>query len=208
MARTESVVAVTEGSGKNFHTISTSIGGTTKEDQIVVLGEHYLATYVMNGTAIATTTSASHLFALEADGTNYIRIHRIYVAQSDDVPAAASLAQLQVYRTTTASTTGTALSPRPFDFADTNPFGGRAVSIPGAKGTEGNMLLQGRIYLATSAVAASPTFWEWPGNATATVKKPIIVGPAITDGIALKIVTGIASAALDYTVEFTVSSYL
>lgn len=205
----ESVVAV-EVSGetytKNLHTNQRTIGGTAKEDQVVVLGEHFLPSYSMNGTAIATTTSASHLFALEADGTNYIRVHRIYVAQSDDVPAAASLAQLQVFRTTTASLTGTALNPRPYDGADTNPYGGRAVSIPGTKATEGNMLLQGRIYLATSAVAAAPTFWEWKSNGL--YMKPIIVGPAVTDGIVLKIVTGIASAALDYTVEFSLSTYV
>jgi hypothetical protein len=198
-------VAVTEGSGKNFHTITTSIGGTAKEDQVVVIGEHYLPTYSMNGTAIATTTSASHLFALEADGTNYIRVHRIFVATSDDVPASAALAQLQVFRTTTASTTGTALNPRPFNGADTNPFAGRAVSIPGAKGTEGNMLLQGRVLFGTSATALKPDTWEWVARLD---QQPIIVGPATTDGIVLKIVTGIASAALDYTVEFTVSSFV
>lgn len=199
MARTTSVVAVTEGSGKNFNTFSTSWGGTAKEDQVVVQGIGVYPKYFMNGTAIATTTSASHLFALEGDGTNYMHVTRIYVAQSDDVPAAASLAQLQVFRTTTASTTGTALSPRPADGNDTNPWGGRAVSLPGGKGTEGNMLLQGRIYLATSAVAAAPTFWEWNAR---TSDKAIIIGNATTDGLVLKIVTGIASAALDYTVEF------
>lgn len=206
MARAESVVGVDEGTSKYFHTIATSIGGTTKEDQVVVLGEHYLPSYSMNGTAITTATSASHLFALEADGTNYLRIHRIFVAQSDDVPASASLAQLQVFRTTTASLTGTALAPKPYDGADTNPYAGRAVSLPGTKGTEGNLLLQGRIYLATSALAAAPTSWEWESRPLGM--KPIIVGPAVTDGIVLKIVTGIASAALDYTVEFTVSTYI
>lgn len=190
---------------KYLHTDQRTISSTAKESQFVLPEEHVVASYSMNGTAVTTATSASHLFALEADGTNYIRIRRIFVAQSDDVPAAASLAQLQVFRTTTASLTGTALNPRPYDTANTNPFGGRAVSLPGTKGTEGNMLLQGRIYLPTSAVAAAPTFWEWVARPDL---KPIVVGPATTDGIVLKIVTGIASAALDYTVEFSVTAYL
>lgn len=205
MSRAESVIGITEGSGKNQHTITTTWGGTAKEDQVVVLGTGHLPTYSMNGTAISTATSASHLFALEGDGTNYIHVTRIFVAGSDDVPAAAALVQLQVFRTTTASTTGTALNPRPYDGADTNPWGGRAVSLPGGKGTEGNMLLQGRIGLGTTATAHPPT-WEWIERKTPS--KAIIVGPAVTDGICLKIVTGIASAALDYTVEFTVSSFV
>src|SRR5687768_778861 len=203
MARTEGVVAVTEGSGKNFHTISTSFGGTTKEDQVIQQSAlHYLPKYFANGTAISTATSASHLFALEADGTNYLLVTRIFIAQSDDVPAAASLAQLQIFRTTTASLTGTALNARPASLADTTPYAGRCVSLPGTKGTEGDMLMQGRIYLPTSAVADDPHTWEWkmgPGEA------PIVVGAAVTAGIVGKIVTGIASAALDYTVEFYVS---
>ena len=184
---------------------SRTIDGTARESQFVLPMEHVVPTYAMNGTAVTVATSASHLFALEADGTNYIRVRRIFVAQSDDVPAAASLLQLQVFRTTTASLTGTALNPRPFDGADTNPFGGRAVSLPGTKGTEGNMLLQGRIYLPTSAVTANPTTWEWVARPD---QKPIIVGPAVTDGIVLKVVTGIASAAVDYTVEFSLTTFV
>lgn len=203
MARTESVIEYTPGSGGNLHSIDTSWGGTTKGDQVVAKGIGWLPKYAMNGTAISTATSASHLFALEADGTNYLHVTRIYVAQSDDVPASASLAQLQVFRTTTASLTGTALAPKPFDGADTNPYAGRAVSLPGTKGTEGDMLLQGRIALPTSATAASPTYWEWKAEAW---DKAIVVGTATTAGLVLKIVTGIASAALDYTVEFNVST--
>jgi hypothetical protein len=203
MSRAESTVAVTEGSGKNFHTIATSIGGTTKEDQVVVTGEHYLATYSALAAGVSTATSASHLAVLEGDGTNYIRLHRIYISQVA-AAGAATLAQYQVFRTTTASTTGTALNPRPFDGADTNPYAGRAVTIPGAKGTEGNQLLHFRHWL-TNSIAAQPNAVEWVARPD---QKPIIVGPATTDGIALKIVTGIASGTVDITLEFSVSSFV
>lgn len=199
----ESVVAVTEGSGKNFHTNSKSIGGTTKEDQFVIPGEHPIATYTALAAGISTATSASHLITIEADGTNYIRIHRLWIQQ---VAAAgsATLAQLAWFRTTTASSGGSSITARPLDSTD-SAFGGVIRTIP-TKGTEGVQLYQWRMGLSNSApAAANPNVMEWTAR---TDQKPVIVGPATTDGLALKIITGIASGTVDITIEFTVTSYL
>lgn len=203
MSRAEGVIAVTEGAGKSWHTVSTTWSGTAKEDQVTVQGIGWAPKYSAVGSAISTATSASHLFAIEGDGTNYIHLTYFSVEQ---VAAAgsATLAQLQLFRTTTASTTGTALNPRPWDGADTNPWGGRAVSLPGGKGTEGNQLWQRRMALSNAAATtAAPNRIEWSAR---TTDKAIIVGPAVTDGIVLKIVTGIASATVDYYIEFFVTS--
>jgi hypothetical protein len=186
---------------KYLHSWSRSIGGTTKEDQTVIEGEPYLAAYIAQASTISTGTSADHLIALQADGTNYTRIKRIYVSQ---VVAAgsATLAQLQVIRTTTAGTGGTAVTARPLDAGDA-AYGGDIRTLPTAKGTEGVTLLVQRLYLTNSVTV--PNTWTWE---PAAGEKPIIIGTASTDGICLKIVTGIASGTVDIRVEFVVSSYL
>ena len=205
MARAESVVAVTEGSGKNFHTISNAYGGTTKEDQVVVLGLTNNAKYASIANSIATTTSAAHLSVLEADGTNYLEIKSVLIRQVVGATTY-TLAQFQGFRTTTASTTGTALAPKAFN--GTGTYAGRAVSIPGAKGTEGNQLLQGRLALLTTAQVAAttvqPNEWRWDARLE---DEPIIVGPATTDGFAIKIVTGITTSTVDIIIEFNVHAF-
>lgn len=186
---------------KYLQSWSRSIDGTTTEGQIVIEGEPFLAAYVAQASTISTGTSADHLIAIQADGTNYTRIKRIYVSQ---VVAAgsATLAQLQVIRTTTAGTGGSAITARPLDAGDA-AYAGDIRTLPTGKGTEGVTLLVQRLYLTNSVTV--PNTWTWtpePGE------KPIVIGTASTDGICLKIVTGIASGTVDIRVEFTVSSYL
>jgi hypothetical protein len=205
MARAESVVALTEGSGKNFHTISNSYGGTTKEDQVVVLGLAANPKYSGIANAVATTTSAAHLFAIEADGANYVEIKSVVITQVAGATTQ-TLAQFQGFRTTTASTTGTALAPKAFN--STGTYGGRCVSIPGAKGTEGNQLTQGRLQLQTTAQVAAttvnPNEWRWDARLE---DEPILFGPATTDGFVIKIVTGIATSTVDIVVEFITHAF-
>jgi hypothetical protein len=66
--------------------------------------------------------------------------------------------------------------------------------------------LQKRLWL-TNTIAAQPVSWEWQALLS-DARKPIIIGPATTDGICLKIVTGIATSTLDISVTFTVDSSL
>lgn len=184
-----------------LHSWSRTIEATSKEDQFVLRGEHVVATHSALASGISTATSASHLICIEADGTNYVRLHRIWVQQ---VAAAgsATLAQLQLFRTSTASSAGSSVTARQFDGAD-SAYAGAIRTIP-TKGTEGNQLLQARLWL-TNSIAANPNTWEWVARED---QKPIIFGTASTDGLALKIVTGIASATVDITLEFSTTTYL
>ena len=184
-----------------LHSWSRTIGGTAKEGQFVLPEEHVLATYSALAAGIATTTSAAHLICIEADGTNYIRLHRIWVQQVVGA-GSATLAQLALFRTTTASSAGSSVTARPYDGAD-SAFGGVIRTIP-TKGTEGVQLLQARLWL-TNTIAANPNTWEWVARPD---QKPLIIGPAVTDGVALKIITGIATSTVDITLEFTSTSYL
>lgn len=199
----DSVINITEGSGKAQHTWQRTISATNKEDTFVLLAEPANPTYGALAASVVTTTSASHLIFIQADGTNYTRIKRIYVEQ---VVAAttATLAQLQVIRTTTAGSGGTAVTARGFDSADT--YAGTIQTLPSTKGTEGNTLLQRRLWLL-STVNTQPFSWEWLAQES-DARKPIIIGPSSTDGICLKLVTGIAVGTLDIAITFTVDSVL
>src|SRR5438045_2134751 len=95
----------TDGSGKNIETVSRTRNATLYEDQMVVLGEPSAPTFTALATSIATTTGASHLIMLQADGTNYTRIKRIYVEQVVGATTV-TLAQLQILRVSTAGTGG------------------------------------------------------------------------------------------------------
>lgn len=188
---------------KNEHTISHSIGGTTKEDVVVVRGEAFRAAYSALVTASAVTPSAAHLLAIEADGTNYIYITHMEMDQVAMAGAATKM-QLAGFRTSTAGSGGTASTARPLDTA-TSAFGGLIRSI-GTKGTEGVQLLQARIDL----LATQPTtginrpLWVWDAD---ELTGPIKIGNAITDGFALKVITGIATATVDISIRFYTLSY-
>ena len=165
------------------------------------------ATYTLLASSIATTTSASHILQVMGDGTNYGRLHRLKVQQVT-LAGAEALAQLQIVRLETAGTGGSAVSARPFDLADTDPYGGGGMTLPSSKGTEGDVLLQERMLLIDSAiddVGGPYARWEWYANDFA---KPIVFGNGTADGLALKIVTGIATSTVDVTLEFSVTATL
>lgn len=186
---------------KYLDTWQRTVDGTAKEDQFVLPAEHAVASYSALGSAISLATSADHIMAIQADGTLYTRIRRIFIAQ---VAAAGSgtLGVIEVIRTTTAGTGGTAITPRPYDTGD-SAYGGDVRSLPTAKGTEGVVLARRRIWL-TNSIAAQPNSIEIVAR---TDMKPIIIQPATTNGICLKIVTGVASATADITVEFVTTTF-
>ena len=71
------------------------------------------------------------------------------------------------------------------------------------RGTEGNKRLQFR--LPVYAATGSSGFVEWRAD---DKSKPIIIGTATSNGICVKIQTGIATDTVDVEVEFTVSTHL
>lgn len=195
-----SSVRVTEGSGPYLHTWQRSISSVNREDQYVQLGEPALPTYVIGFEAV-TTTTAAHIVQIMSGASTYTRIHKIEV-YVNDWPASTSLLQLQVVRLTSAGTGGTTGTPSAFDTADT--ASATCMSLPTVKGTEGTGLMRLAVPMGTDVSAAQyTTSWEALDRG-----KPLIIPSGTTNGICLKVVTGIASSGVVAYVYFTETAWL
>lgn len=199
----ESTLGVTEASspGKFLHTWSRSIGSTTREETAVYMAAHPIATYTATAVGVRANTANSHLMFLQGDGTNYGRIHRITVNPANIIATASTLA-IQVLRTSTAGSSGTAVNARAFDAADTTPYAGTIQTLPSSKGSEGDVILFRRVQLAASNPLSLGFEWKEADQA-----KPIIFGNGTANGIAIKNLAA-ASVEMDVEVEFSVTSYL
>ena len=115
----ESFVNMTEGSGKKAHTFQRTIGANTIEDEVVLIGEQYLATYDVNTASAGTSTATanSHLIQICAGATLNVYVRRIQVFQLAAVTTAA-IDALELVRLSSAGTGGTAITPGPRDTTD------------------------------------------------------------------------------------------
>ena len=199
-----SAIAVSEGSGKNISTQSRTISALTRDEQIFLPGEPFQVTYTAIARDISIATSADHVLFVQADGTNICRLVRMTIAQST-LAGAVGTADFRLMRTTTAGSGGTTVNGRPFDDADTDPYGGTAQTLPTSKGTEGNQLLQRRLGLVATNPMDARNLVEWLAGPRS---KPILFGTATTKGLAVKIATGIATAKVDVELEFTVTTFV
>lgn len=197
----ESELAVTPGVGLNLRTDTKTISSTTRHQQVMLLGDVSSPTYTAIGIGLSAATSASHLMFIQGDGSNYTRIHRIAVKTRGT--GTAGVLDVRVLRTSTAGSGGSTVNGRPFDAADTDPYGGTIQTLPSSKGTEGNQLLEFDLpsFASTGSVGSA----EW----TQSIRgKPIIIGTSTANGICIKVQTGIASITVDIEVEFSVTAHL
>ena len=130
----ESVVQVTEGSGKLLHTFQRTIGANSVEDEVVLNGEQYLATYRIATAQTSVATASSHLLQIMAGATLnvYIRSIRVYQVA---MATAAAITVVALFRLTTAGTGGTVMAPQPLDTTDA-ASGSTSMTLPTVKGTE------------------------------------------------------------------------
>jgi hypothetical protein len=106
-------------------------------------------------------------------------------------------------RLTSAGTGGSAVTPSPYDTADT--YSGGAMTLPSSKGAEGANLLSVNVTSPTAGATLSGNQYVWePGIGS----KPIIFGPATSNGIAVKNILANAGGLVMVTIEFTTTSYL
>src|SRR3990167_5407115 len=144
---------------KFLHSNSRTISAVVREDQYILWGQNAYPTYTAIGSAVATTTSLSHLLFIQAGGTLYTRMLRAWVGGAGDYPTAATDAQVQILRTSTAGSGGGAVTVGAMDSADT--YAGTVQTLPSSKGTEGALLWQGRVPLPAAAPAVAPLpFYE------------------------------------------------
>lgn len=191
---------------KNLDTMARSIGGNTVQQQAVFLAEPIEQTYTFTAQNVATTTSASHLAFIQGDGTLYTRVNWFEIEQQT-MAGSAAIAEIRVYRTTTAGSGGGSISCYPVDGADTSPYGGVAMTLPSSKGTEGVLLYQCRLPLLAAVPTATgvTALRRWERH---PYEKPLIIAPATTNGLVWKIVTGIATSTVNITIGFTTTAYL
>jgi len=201
----ESIVNVTEGSGKKLHTFNRTIGANSVEDEVVLLGEPYLATYSVIASGVVFSTAGSHCLQIMAGGSLKVRVRRISVSQRVAATTAA-FALFQVTRLTTAGTGGGVVTPRPFD-SSAAAAGATAMTAPTVKGTEGVILLQRTMSLTQTVPvggAPFPPHWEWTQLPNET---PIIIPAGAANGLTISTVAGYPAASGDIVVELDESNF-
>lgn len=203
----ESIVQVTEGTGKKLRTNSRAIGANTTEEEYVLLGENGVASFTIapGGTA-STATANSHLMQIMSGATNKVRIRRIEIYQVAMATAAAMMT-LQIARLTTAGTGGTAVVPNPLDTVDA--VGATSMLLPTVKGTESQLMWTGAVYMMQTIAASAPALnpilvvdFDRPRS------KPLLIPAGTTNGIAIKNVTAIAAATVLIQVWFDETSFV
>ena len=191
----ENFVNVTEGSGKKLHTFNRTIGANDVHDEGVFLAEQYLASYgVSQTTAISTATANSHLLQIMAGASLKVRVRRIEIGLQT-LATSAALADIAIYRLTTAGTGGTAWTPAPLDPSDP-AAGATAMSLPTVKGTEAAQLYR-QAAPFTQTITATPAlinpFWVWEAGIR---QKPIVIAAGAANGIAVKMIPATAGATV------------
>jgi hypothetical protein len=205
----ESIVQVTEGSGKKLHTWNRTIGANSVEDEYVLLGENALATTVLNtihNATISTATANSHLLQIMAGASNKVRIRRIEMWQAV-MATAAAIMDLRMYRLTTAGTGGTVIGSSVLDPTD-GAAGFTAMSLPTVKGTEGAALMAGMPYMMQTLGASTPPInpvvvWDFDRLRS----KPLIISAGATNGIAIKNISAVAAGQVSFSVWIDESSF-
>jgi len=194
----ESFVQVTEGAGKKLHTNQRTIGANIVEDEVVVLGEPYLPTYVLHGALVGLPTADSHLLQIMAGSTLKVYITHI-VVQQDSLAASSTQTRLILTRLTTAGTGGTASTPLAMDPSDA-AAGATGMVLPTAKGTEGALILRGELGTTATAPIDTRNKWEW--KASDHGGKPLIIPAGASNGLAVKNVSNITSATATISIYF------
>jgi hypothetical protein len=195
----ESLVQVTEGSGKKLHTFQRTIGANNVEDEVMLLGENYLASYLANfnngGGPVSTATLNSHIVQIMAGASLKVRIRRIEVYQIA-LATTAALASFGIVRLTTAGTGGTVQAVSALDGSDA-AAGATYMSLPTVKGTESNFIhFAGVYFMQTAGASAQLNQPIYVADFDRPRSKPLIIGAGTTNGIALKLMSAVAAASV------------
>ena len=201
----ESIVQVTEGSGKKLHTFNRTIGANSVEDEVVLFGENYLASYQGNGDASAAVIN-TQLVGLMAGASLKVRIRRIEIHQLA-LATTAALMSLAVYRLTTAGTGGTTTTPTPLD--PTDAASGATVRLVAAVGgTLGALVWAGNPYLLQTVGASAPFVQPIVSIDFDRLRsKPLIIAAGAANGIAIVNLTAHLAASLRFDIWFDESNF-
>lgn len=193
-------IGVTPGSGAKMATGPTyTENANIIQDQKVIEGEHYNATYTVTTGVVSIATANSHALEIMAGASLNVRIRRIEIWQTSAITAAA-LVSLALYRLTSAGNTGGAVTPRPLDTSD-GASGCTALTLPTNKGTEDVLIAQAHPYFiqtigASTPIAGPAVVWNFDGPRI----KPLLIALGTSNGIAIKNTAAYAGANVNIIV--------
>lgn len=204
----ESIIQLpADSTGKKVHTFQRTIGANAIEDEVVLLGENYLAGYTVTTpiAGISLGTVASHLVQVMAGATLKVRIRRIVFYQTVAATAAANF-QVGLYRLTTAGTGGTVVTPSLLDPSDV-ASGATAMTLPTVKGTEGALLdyFAPLVWQTAPAAGANVPFAMFDFESLRS--KPLIIAAGVANGIAVKAISSIPGASASLVVYLDESNF-
>jgi hypothetical protein len=203
---TASNISVTAGSGTRLATNSYTEGAVTVHDEKVILGEPYLPSYVVSGSA-STATINSHLLQIMAGASLRVRIRRIEIAQYQ-LATTAAIMDLILVRLSTAGTGGSSVAANPLDPASSASGAAARQGLTASMGTEGVFVGGGNAYLMQTAGASTPQvqpLWVWDFDGPRV--GPLIIAAGTANGIAVKNLTAHAGAGVRVNVWFDESSF-
>lgn len=203
----EGFVNVTEGSGKKLHTFNRTIGANDVHDELVQLGEPYLATFISpNAGAIAIGTANDHIVELMAGATLNVYVRRIEVYQAVLVTAAA-IAQFAIFTLSTAGTGGTAQTIRALDSTDSGSLGSSAMTLPTVKGTEVGRIWLGAHALMQTAPTQGANIKMFDIDFERLRGKALRIPAGVANGICFKNLAAYAGASVIVDVWFSEASF-
>lgn len=202
----ESLVAVTQGSGKNLHTFNRTIGANSVEDEVMIEGEHYLSTYVCNGGTTSIATANDHQLQLLAGASLNVMLRRVMVYQAVAATTAA-ICLFDLFSVTTAGTGGTASTPFRLDNADA-ASGAAGMTLPTAKGTESRRFWRGAAMMMQTVPTAGGSLLLFDLNFDQLRQKAIIIPAGTTNGVVFKNLTAIAGASVYVNFYFSEANFL
>jgi hypothetical protein len=190
----ESLVQVTEGSGKKLHTFAHVVGGNTIEDEFVVFAEQPIPSYVIDTPAVSVATANDHVLQIMAGASLNVWVRRIRVYQSA-LATTAAIGTFQIFRLTTAGTGGTTAAVDSLDATD-SAAGATAMTLPTVKGTETTRLygITAGFIQTVPTAGVNPLLVDF--DFAALRGKSIRIAAGTANGIALKISTAIAAATV------------
>src|SRR3972149_4253583 len=202
----ESYTNITEGPGKKQHSFQRTIGANAVEDNVVIAGEPYLASYVATVAGVANVSVANvndHLMQLMAGASLNLYVRRVHIAQQV-LAGSAPLGAWSLCRLTAAGTGVSALTPRPLDPGDAASGATARYAVTASKGTEGVFLFGESMMLPSTAVAPA-------GRSDVSFDllrtKAIRIPAGTSNGIAIKNGAAIASASVVITIWFDEANF-
>jgi hypothetical protein len=190
----ESIIQVTSAGATKLHTFNRTIGANSVEDEVVLTGENYLASYtITTGNNLSTATAAAHLLQIMAGASLKVRVRRIEIWQTVAATTAATM-PLSLIRLTSAGTGGTVANPVPLDTTD-SASGATGMTIPTVKGAESVTIISAQPYMiqtigASTNITGPLVVWDFDRPRS----KPLILQAGATIGIAVSNRAAVAAA--------------